>query len=56
LLGPLTNIALAICMSDKFKAFLEGIEKGRFVIMGGAHTSKGNSGMASEFNMYDYVV
>lgn len=50
--GPLTNVALAICMSDQFKTWIEGLEKGRFVIMGGCHTSKGNSGMASEFNMW----
>lgn len=50
--GPLTNVALAICMSEKFKSFAEKIEKGRFVVMGGCHTSKGNSGLASEFNMH----
>eukprot|EP01126_Amoeba_proteus_P011054 TRINITY_DN1439_c0_g2_i2.p1 TRINITY_DN1439_c0_g2~~TRINITY_DN1439_c0_g2_i2.p1 ORF type:complete len:265 (-),score=40.44 TRINITY_DN1439_c0_g2_i2:328-1122(-) len=50
-LGPLTNIALAICMSNEFAEFLGKMEKGQFVVMGGCHLCQGNKGLASEFNI-----
>jgi inosine-uridine nucleoside N-ribohydrolase len=45
--GPLTNIALATLIDPGFSSRV-----GSFSIMGGAHQAKGNSNLASEWNIH----
>jgi purine nucleosidase len=45
--GPLTNVAMACMLDPEFASRIHS-----FTIMGGAHQSKGNTGLASEFNVH----
>ena len=46
-IGPLTNVALACLIDDDFPNRVKS-----FTVMGGAHQCKGNTGLASEFNIH----
>lgn len=51
-LGPLTNIALALKLNPNLLANVGGRDIPGLVIMGGTIEAKGNSGLASEFNIH----
>lgn len=50
---PLTNIAIAATLDPQIGNILK---PGRFMVMGGAHLSMGNSSYAAEFNMYVFRI
>lgn len=51
-LGPLTNVAIALKLDPNLMANLGGRGMPGLVIMGGTTEAKGNSGLASEFNIH----
>ena len=46
-LGPLTNVAVALCLDSSFKERVS-----RIVVMGGTRRGRGNSSLAAEFNLH----
>eukprot|EP00754_Rhynchopus_humris_P041573 Rhum_TRINITY_DN2512_c0_g1::Rhum_TRINITY_DN2512_c0_g1_i1::g.7409::m.7409 len=51
-LGPCTNLALALKLDKTILANLGGAGYPGLVVMGGAYEAKGNSNMAAEFNIH----
>lgn len=49
MLGPLTNVALALLMDVTFAS---RFHQSNMTIMGGAHYGQGNTTYSSEFNVY----